>query len=70
MIEEETEMETAVSEAPAPNPNEIIIRFVDECLAELGTQGLIDGDKARNQLLDIRHFLSQPVKEEPGDIDA
>lgn len=45
----------------------IVVRFVDECLADLGTQGLIDGDKARDQLLDIRRLLTSTAVEETPD---
>jgi hypothetical protein len=37
---------------------EIVLRTIDEFLVELGTQSLIDGDKARDQLLDVRALVS------------
>lgn len=33
---------------------QILIRTLDEFLVDLGTSGIIDGRKARDQLLDLR----------------
>lgn len=33
----------------------ILTVMIDEFLVELGTSGMVDGDRARNQLLDLRN---------------
>jgi hypothetical protein len=33
--------------------------MIDEFLKELGTSGMVDGDKARNQLLDLRSMCNR-----------
>jgi hypothetical protein len=32
----------------------LLIHQIDVFLAELGTSGIVDGEKARNQLIDLR----------------
>lgn len=38
---------------------QILIRMIDDGLAELGTSGLIDGRKVRDILLDLRSICAQ-----------
>lgn len=33
---------------------QILIRMIDDFLAALGTSGIVDGQKVRDQLLDLR----------------
>lgn len=35
----------------------LLVKFIDICLAELGTSSMVDGDKARDQLLDLRSII-------------
>jgi len=42
-----------------------IIRVIDTYLTELGTQSLIDGDKARDQLMDLRLMLMKDIEFPP-----
>ncbi len=38
---------------------QLLIRVIDEAMAELGTSGLIDGRKVRDILLDLRSMCAQ-----------
>ncbi len=38
---------------------QILIRAIDDAMAELGTSGLIDGRKVRDAFLDLRSMCSQ-----------
>ena len=40
---------------------EVVIQTIDEFLAELGTTGLVDARKARDQLMDLRLMLMEEV---------
>lgn len=42
---------------------QFLIRTLDEFLVELGTQRIIDGRKARDQLLDLRLMCERLEKE-------
>ena len=37
----------------------LLTTMIDEFLKELGTSGMVDGDKARNQLLDLRSMCNR-----------
>lgn len=56
MTDEKEVMDTAVATEDSADFT-LLVKFIDMCLAELGTQGLIDGDKARDQLLDLRSII-------------
>lgn len=43
--------------------SEIFIRTIDEFLSELGTSGLVDARKARDQLMDLRLMFMHAVAE-------
>lgn len=45
------------------------VEQIDKMLTELGTQSLIDGDKARDQLLDLRSFFFNMLPA-PGEVVA
>jgi hypothetical protein len=45
--------------------SELVIRMIDDYLAELGTTGLVDARKARDQLMDLRLFFMTSFKELP-----
>ena len=40
---------------------DVIIHTIDEFLAELGTTGLVDARKARDQLMDLRLLLMAEI---------
>ena len=42
----------------------LIVTMIDGFLVDLGTQSLIDGDKARDQLLDLRPLCQSMQFEE------
>lgn len=37
----------------------LLTTMIDEFMKELGTSGMVDGDKARNQLLDLRSMCDR-----------
>jgi hypothetical protein len=41
---------------------QIVIKTIDEFLAELGTTGLVDARKARDQLMDLRLMLMKGIQ--------
>ena len=41
-----------------------IINWIDAFLYELGTASLIDGDRVRNELLDLRSTVGEPEDDE------
>lgn len=69
------EMDTAVATEDSADFT-LLVKFVDMCLAELGTSGMVDGEKARDQLLDLRSIIlsfsagATGSKEEEGDIGS
>ncbi len=48
---------------------EVVIQTIDEFLAELGTAGLVDARKARDQLMDLRLMLMSSI-EVPDTIES
>lgn len=48
---------------------EFFIRTIDEYLIELGTSGLVDARKARDQLMDLRLMLMKSI-EVPDTIES
>lgn len=47
---------------------DVIIQTIDDFLAELGTSGLVDARKARDQLMDLRLLLMTEVPDTIEDI--
>lgn len=49
---------------------DILIRTIDEFLAELGVSGLVDARKARDQLMDLRLLIMASVPVIPDTIES
>lgn len=49
---------------------DFFIRTIDEFLAELGTSGLVDARKARDQLMDLRLMFMATIPEIPDTIES
>jgi hypothetical protein len=45
----------------------VLIHQIDVFLAELGTSGMVDGDKARDQLIDLRLMCTAMEEEKNTD---
>ena len=41
----------------------LLLHLIDDCLADLGTAGLVDGRSARDKLLDIRIMVGSCISE-------
>lgn len=49
---------------------DILLQTIDEMLAELGTTGLVDARKARDQLMDLRLLVMASVPVIPDTIET
>lgn len=49
---------------------DLFINTIDGFLAELGTTGLVDARKARDQLMDLRLMLMATIPEIPDTIET
>lgn len=49
---------------------DILIRTIDDMLAELGTTGLVDARKARDQLMDLRLLVMASAPVVPDTIES
>lgn len=48
----------------------LFIETIDEFLADLGTSGLVDARKARDQLMDLRLMFMASIVEVPDTIET
>lgn len=48
----------------------LVIRLIDEFLVETGTQSLLDADKVRDHLLDLRSVVAVMAVPEPEVVGA